>query len=403
MAKFGKPIKVTTDLSKYILGILAPSGWGKSTLLKNVCEKLYGEEGYICADFGMENGYAAIDGAIVESCPNWKHFKDMVDDIVKNKENDYKQLKVVVIDTLDFCFDAAEEFTVLTYNREHMGEQNFRPAKSINGVEGFGKGLDLVINNVRKEINRLASVGVGTWFAAHIKEREQTDLMTGNAFTQITCAMTNKYYTSIKNIAHCIGVGYYARTMNEVEVGTENAITHKKRTRNAMMEEERRIVFHDTAFLCDSKSRFPDIESDIRLDVDEYIRVITDAVEKAAKTPSVLTKTTTPKKSTKPTPTPISEPEPEEDSEAVDEQIEKYDEPITDEGFDLFNEEETPQEEESVVPVDKDTLTEIRSNFKSADSDTKSKVKAVLSNYNGKLSSEMRPSDVEKIKEILGI
>lgn len=389
MAKFGKPVKVTTDLSKYILGILAPSGWGKSTLLKNVCEKLYGEEGYICADFGMENGYAAIDGAIVESCPNWKHFKDMVDDIVKNKENDYKQLKVVVIDTLDFCFDAAEEFTVLTYNREHMGEQNFRPAKSINGVEGFGKGLDLVINNVRKEINRLASVGVGTWFAAHIKEREQTDLMTGNAFTQITCAMTNRYYTSIKNIAHCIGVGYYARTMNEVEVGTENAITHKKRTRNAMMEEERRIVFHDTAFLCDSKSRFPDIESDIRLDVDEYIRVITEAVEKAAKTPSNLTKTT-PKKSTTPTSTPTPISEPEENPE------------VSDEDFDIFGDDETPQEE-AVVPVDKDTLTSIRANFKSADPNTKSQVKSVLSNYNGKLSSEMRPSDVERIKTILGI
>ena len=396
MAKFGKPVKVTTDLSKYILGILAPSGWGKSTLLKNVCEKLYGEEGYICADFGMENGYAAIDGAIVESCPNWKHFKDMVDDIVKNKETDYKQLKVVVIDTLDFCFDAAEEFTVLAYNREHMGEQNFRPAKSINGVEGFGKGLDLVINNVRKEINRLASVGVGTWFAAHIKEREQTDLMTGNAFTQITCAMTNRYYTSIKNIAHCIGVGYYARTMNEVEVGAENAITHKKKTRNAMMEEERRIVFHDTAFLCDSKSRFPDIESDIRLNADEYIRVITEAVEKAAKTP------TTPTKSTKKKDPKVEEPVVEEEIEEVIEDVVEetpFDLEESIEG-DIFEDE---LEEEAIAPVDKASLTAIRGAYKEADAETKAKVKTVLADYGNKLANEMRPSDVNKIIEILDI
>ena len=99
------------------------------------------------------------------------------------------------------------------------------------------------------------------------------------------------------------------------------------------------------------------------------------------------------KKSTKPTPapTPISEPDPEENPE------------VSDEDFDIFGDDETPQEEEAVVPVDKETLTSIRANFKSADPNTKSQVKSVLSNYNGKLSSEMRPSDVEKIKEILGI
>ena len=99
--------------------------------------------------------------------------------------------------------------------------------------------------------------------------------------------------------------------------------------------------------------------------------------------------TTTPKKSTTPAPTPISDPE--EDSKVVDED------------FDIFGDDETPQEEEAVAPVDKETLTSIRSSFKNSDTDTKSQVKSVLSNYNGKLASEMRPSDVEKIKTILGI
>ena len=70
--------------------------------------------------------------------------------------------------------------------------------------------------------------------------------------------------------------------------------------------------------------------------------------------------------------------------------------------FTAFAEESSSAEEEP-VPVDKETLTSIRSSFKSADADTKAQVKVVLGNYNGKLASEMRPSDVEKIKEILGI
>lgn len=405
MAKFGKKVKVSTDLSSYILGILSPSGWGKSTLMYEVCERLFGGDGYICADFGQEDGYAAIDGANVEKCTNWKHFVEMVDDIVKNKDTDYKNLKVVVWDTMDFAFDECEEYTVKAYNRGHMGEQNFRPAKSINGVEGFGKGLDLVIANVRKQISRLSDVGVGTWFAAHVKEREQVDLMSGNNFTQITCAMTNRYYASIKNIAHCIGVGYYARTMNTVEVGSENAVTHKKKTRNAMMEEERRIVFRDTAFLCDSKSRFPDIEADIVLDPDEFIRVITEAVEKAAGAKKTVTKST-PKKSINNPPV-VEDESDEEDAElltAPNDEAENADTSTDSEPEDIFDEEldEEPIEEEP-SPVDKETLDAIRASFKSADADTKAQVKVILANYGGRLVSEIRPSDVGKIKKVLGI
>ena len=126
----------------------------------------------------------------------------------------------------------------------------------------------------------------------------------------------------------------------------------------------------------------------------DFIRVVEEGMEKSKTNFNTSTTKSTPKKSAKPTPTPTpsSEPDPEENWKEV-----------ADEDFDLFDEEETLQEEEAVVPVDKDTLTEIRSNFKSADADTKSKVKTVLNNYNGKLSSEMRPSDVEKIKTILGI
>ena len=155
MAKFGKKNIVSNDMSSFIVGVVAPSGWGKSTLMYEVCEKLYGEDGYICADFGLEDGYAAIANATVEKCPNWKHFKEMVDDIVKNKATDYPNLKVIVWDTLDAAFERAEEFAIAAFNKEHMGEQNFRPAVSVNSVDGgYGKGLDRTISYVKKEINR---------------------------------------------------------------------------------------------------------------------------------------------------------------------------------------------------------------------------------------------------------
>lgn len=390
MAKFGTRVKVNNDMSSYIIGVVAPSGFGKSTLMKNVAEKLYGQDGYICADFGQEDGYSAIHGAVVEKCPNWKHFKLMVDDIVKNKDTDYAALKVIIWDTLDAAFECAENFSIDSFNKEHLGEQGFRPASSINSVDGgFGNGLNRCISVVKKEIDRLKSVNVGCWFTAHCKERDQSDLFSGATYTQLTASLTNKYFGSIQNISHIIGFGYFSREMQHVEVGKENPITKKKKSREEVTKEERRIRFRDSDYICAAKSRFADIEPEINLDCDEFISAIQSAINSA----SGENVSSTPKKSTKPTPTPtpISEPDPEEDSKAADEDI------------DIFDEEETLQEEEAVVPVDKETLTAIRANFKSADADTKSQVKSVLSNYNGKLSSEMRPSDVEKIKEILGI
>ena len=387
--KFGNRKRVSKNVNDFMIGIMAPSGWGKTTLMYKTCEKLFGPDGYIVADMGDEDGTAAIDDIAAEQIPTWKRFKEMVDDIVKNKDTDYMDLKIVILDTLDATFEKAEEYTVKSWNQENMGQQGFKPASSINSVEGgFGKGLDRTIETVKKEINRLAKVGVKVWWTAHVKEKDQTDLFTGANYTTLTANMPMKYFNSIKNISHIIGFGYFDRTVEKQEVGEANIVTKKKKTRNAVLDETRKIKFRDDSMIADAKSRFANIIDEIVLDTDEFIKAITDAINSA----SGENVSSTPTKST-PVPTSISDPE--EDSEVADEQI--------DEDFDLFDEEETLQEEEAVVPVDKETLTEIRSNFKSADADTKSQVKSVLNNYNGKLSSEMRPSDVEKIKTILGI
>ena len=391
--KFGNRKKVSKNINDFMIGIMAPSGWGKTTLMYETCEKLFGPEGYIVADMGDEDGTAAIDDIAAEKIPTWKKFKEMVDDIVKNKDTDYSDLKIVILDTLDASFEKAEDFTVKSWNQENMGQQGFKPASSVNSVEGgFGKGLDRTIETVKKEINRLAKVGVKVWWTAHVKEKDQTDLFTGTNYTTLTANMPMKYFNSIKNISHIIGFGYFDRTVEKQEVGEANKVTKKKKTRNTVLDETRKIKFRDDSMIADAKSRFANIVDEIVLDTDEFIKAIQDAINSAS-TKSDDMSTTTPKnKSTKKPEPVVSEPDPEEDS---DTQI--------DEDFDIFGNDEEPQEEEVAAPVDKDTLTEIRSIFKSSDADTKSQVKTILANYGGRLASEMKPSDVEKIKTILGI
>ena len=397
--KFGNRKRVSKNVNDFMIGIMAPSGWGKTTLMYETCEKLFGPDGYFIADMGDEDGTAAIDDIAAEQIPTWKKFKEIVDDIVKNKDSDYADLKVVILDTLDAGFEKAEEYVVQTWNRENMGQQGFKPASSINSVEGgFGKGLDKTIETVKREINRLAKVGVKVWWTAHVKEKDQTDLFTGANYTTLTANMPMKYFNSIKNVSHIIGFGYYDRTVEKQEVGEANIVTKKKKTRNAVLDETRKIKFRDDSMIADAKSRFANIIDEIVLDTDEFIKAITDAINSAS---CDERKTTTPTKKT-----PVTEPDDEEDIKdeieihagdeiyGIDES--KYNQADT-EIKDIFADEEEP------TPVDKATLDAIRASYKSADADIKAEVRVVLSNYNGKLASEMKPSDVEKIKKILGI
>ena len=395
--KFGNRKKVSKNINDYMVGIMAPSGWGKTTLMYETCEKLFGLEGYIIADMGDEDGTAAIDDVAAEVIPTWKRFKEMVDDIVKNKDTDYADLKVIILDTLDATFEKAEEYTVKAWNQENMGQQGFKPASSINSVEGgFGKGLERTIETVKKEVNRLAKVGIKVWWTAHVKEKDQTDLFTGTNYTTLTANMSMKYFNSIKNISHIIGFGYFDRTVEKQEVGEANVVTKKKKTRNAVLDETRKIKFRDDSMIADAKSRFATITDEIILDTDEFIKAITDAINSASgNETSAPTKTTTKKKAPK-----VEEPVDEIEEiveDATDEAPFDLDESIE---SDIFDDE---GEDEAIVPVDKDVLAEIRANFKNADADAKAKVKTVLGNYGGKLASEMRPSDVVAIQKILSI
>ena len=409
--KFGNRKSVSKNVNDYMIGIMAPSGWGKTTLMYETCEKLFGPDGYFIADMGDEDGTAAINDINAEQIPTWKKFKEIVDDIVKNKETDYADLKVIIMDTLDAAFEKAEEYTVQAWNRENMGQQGFKAASSINSVEGgFGKGLDRTIETVKKEIARLAKVGVKVWWTAHVKEKDQTDLFTGTNYTTLTANMSMKYFNSIKNISHIIGFGYFDRTVEKQEVGEANIVTKKKKTRNAVTDETRKIKFRDDAMIADAKSRFAKIIDEIVLDTDEFIKAITDAINAASgnEVAPVIEKPAT-KKATKKTPVVVEE-EPESDEDVLAALKSTYDMTtgVTtgDVPFDMDDEDifiEEPIDEDPIITLDGTRLTAIRNAFKSSDAGTKAKVKEHLVNYNNKLCDTMSKSDVDAIESALGL
>ena len=374
MGKYGKKNVVNLDPSTYIVGLLGESGIGKTTTMYKTCDKLFGEDGYIILDCGKEVGTTCIDGVVAEPVETYKKFIEVTDDIIKNKEADYPDLKVVVGDTLDQLFDLAEPYMVKMYNQEHLGEKDFRPAKTINAVEGgFMKGQDRLIEMLLDRIFKLRSIGVGFWYTGHVKNRSNDDVFTGESYDMLTTSMSQRYFNAVKNKTHILGIAYIDRSVETEEYGEENPITKKKKTRNKVTAENRKVKFRDSGYTADSKSRFADITEEITLDVDEFIKAINDAISAEANKSSAK-----PKKAKKATPVKEVEPEIEEVQEEITEV--EYDEPINeadvnDAPFDLDEADDIFAEDEFDEEAVKD---QIRKLHKSASPEVKKTVKEIL-------------------------
>lgn len=272
--KFGKKNKVKLNMLDYNLGLLGESGIGKSTLAKELCEKLVGEDGYIIANLGLEDGVDAIDGAMYENIPDWKAFDEFTKDIIENKNTDYKDLKVVVYDTVDELFRIAEAQAIKLHNRQNKDKQ----VKSINSAfGGFGKGQDKVIDIVLEKIWKLKDVGVKMIVIGHTKKRTQSDPITGIEYDILTNKTLNKYFDAIKTKLHILGVASVDRIIAQEKV--KNKITNKESLIGKIAEEARIITFRDDSFNVDSKSRFKDIVPKINFDTDEFIKAIEDAIK----------------------------------------------------------------------------------------------------------------------------
>lgn len=274
MGKFGKKIEINLNPLEYNIGLLGESGIGKSTLAKEVCEKLAGDDGYIALDIGKEDGHSSINGIISEKVPDFATFKEIVDDIVENKDTDYPNLKTVVIDTYDELCKIAEQEVIRLWNRKNTEKK----ADTINGCfGGFGKGLDKTIDLILDKLWELKNVGVNPFIIAHVKRTDLTDVMTDEQYSILTSNTTQRYFNAIKTKLHFLGLAYIDRTIVK-EQSNRKDINGKPITKNKLAGESRVINFRDDTYSVDSKSRFADIVPQIPFTADDFIKAMKDAI-----------------------------------------------------------------------------------------------------------------------------
>lgn len=274
--KFGKKKEISLNPLEYNITILGSSGIGKTTLAKEMCEKLVGEDGYIHFDIGREDGADAIEGIISEKVEDFNKLEEVTNDIIENKTTDYKDLKVVIWDTLDELIPILEAKAIRDWNRGKSGDKK---ADTINGAwGGFGKGQEKAAGYLLDIIWNLKKIGVSSIIIGHVKRTDITDPVTQETYSKLTADTTQKYFNWIKNKMHFVALAYIDREIVKEKTGKKNAVTKEIITINKAASESRVISFRDDTFSVDSKSRFADIVDKIPFDTDEFIKAMQDAI-----------------------------------------------------------------------------------------------------------------------------
>ena len=283
---YGKKNHVKLDPLSYNICLLGESKVGKTTLIKEVCEKLAGEDGYLFLECGQEQGADAIENISYINCPEWQMdydefsnsigFEDVCDDIIENKTTEYPDLRVVIIDTYDQLITMAEEEAKRLWNRENPDKRT----NSINAAwGGFGKGEKKAIEIMFNKIAELRNVGVSTIILGHIKTKDISDPVSGETYQILTSDQQQNYFNALKKNLHFLGLAYIDRQIIREKTGKKNIVTNKEQQVNKVKSESRKIKFRDDNFCVDSGSRFAAITPEIDLDADQFITALTDAIK----------------------------------------------------------------------------------------------------------------------------
>lgn len=278
MRKFGKKNEIDLNPLSYNLLLCGQSGIGKTTISKEICEKLVGEDGYIHFNIGRESGTDAINGIISEDIEDWAKLDEVVTDIIENKTEDYPDLKVIVWDSLDELINIGEKETIRQYNRT-ISPGDKKAESILSAYGGFGRGMDHNVDMILNTMWELKKVGVQSFIISHTKRSDIIDPVSQAAYSQLTADTQQRYFNAIKNKMDIVAMAYIDREIIAENTGRKNPVTKKDVMVNKVSNEVRVIVFRDDNFAVDSKSRFANIVDRISFDADEFIKAITDAIQ----------------------------------------------------------------------------------------------------------------------------
>ena len=259
---------IKTDIASYRHYWRGVKKVGKSTLFRDLVLQEYGtEDAGLLISFADEEGYKSLDKLQYEVIEEWikaedkdgnRGFKQLVDDLVKNRNTDYADIKLISYDTYDKMLEVGTKEVL----REHTIEKG-QPCKSINDAfGGFNRGVDRLKTMIQEQTSRLEKAGYGVIAIGHTKYKEKKDKIAGDSFEQITSSLRQDLDAVFADTAHVV-----------MTITVDNVIEDNK-----LVGTKRVMHFRDDG-LVDCGGRFSNIPESMPLGAKEYVEAFNIGVK----------------------------------------------------------------------------------------------------------------------------
>lgn len=372
--KYGQVAKISRNFYDYNYIITGVASIGKTHLVHHLGIEASGSnEGTFIITCGREPKPTHIpNNPFYEHAVTFKDVLDIVKDITENRA-DYPDTKFIAFDSLDELYRVAEDYVIKEWNNQCKIDER---AKSISqAYKGFQKGENRVCDLVVKVLGMIEDAGLHWIIISHTKNKTQTDMYSGVSFEQITSSVDAKYYNVVKDKANLVATCYYEKEIADIEE-VKDAFSKKMKKKGNLISQKKIIVFRDDDNAIDCKSHFAYIEPKIDFSVENFIKAVTDAIDRQAEGNKIEPKTPFTK------PEPVTEPEPTADD---------------------LDDIDITAEEETTDTVDRDALVaEVRELYKNETDEVKrKKVRNIMKSHGStKLDDSLSTDVLVEIKAV---
>jgi hypothetical protein len=198
---------------------------------------------------GFESGTNALNNVYVLPIKTWKDFRQAVSQLTRNEKLKEKYHSIA-FDTCDEAYKLCERWCCAEAGVETVKE-----------IAAYGGGYKIVEDAFSQPLRDLAYAGYGLIFISHETEKPYVD-DNGEEYNKIVPALANRPFNVINKMVDIIG---YVREI-PIKEGEE---VHRER-----------FIFlrGDERFL--TKSRFKHIKPRVKLDYNEFVDAIYEAIDK---------------------------------------------------------------------------------------------------------------------------
>lgn len=256
-----KPNKPTASLEGYFISMLAKSKFGKTTFAIDLAKEHYKGDMSKTLLLATEIGYKTMadvyainvtgfDYAENEDEENEKGFIETIDELIENKAD--IPFRFIIIDTITALERYAQAYVIRKANREDTPQKRYTDISDVP----WGKGYNMVAEEIYNQIDRLKKAGFGVFVIGHEKTKKIKN-RDGFEYDYTTFNVLTKTSDIIEREADMIIYG--------------DMITEKGEGGN--LEVNRRLRFRsDGNILCGTRFRnFPSvIDNDVNVFLSEF-------------------------------------------------------------------------------------------------------------------------------------